>query len=126
MTGSTAQPYPPVPRRKTQTGVTITARELAEQLELDPENEEELRVATRLREVAGLLAEQYAPSAPTSMKNEAVIRHASYMHQTQPMLGLRRLGIIDTEPVVNHAAAFRLCGSAALLSPWKVRRAGAI
>ena len=33
--------------------------------------------------------------------------------------------VMQAEPVINHAAAFHNCGAKALLTTWKVRRAGA-
>ena len=38
----------------------------------------------------------------------------------------KRWRVWDTAHVVNHGPTFRNCGASALLSPWKVRRAGAI
>ena len=91
--------------------------------------------AGALVEVAGLAVERYAPGAPAAVKLEAVNRFASYLadqgtgairsytesDETGPKQSNR-----NTEYVADHAGAFRRCGCAALLSPYKKRRAGVI
>lgn len=76
---------------------------------------------------ASALVERYAPAAPATIKNEATIRTAGYLHQ-QPAAGVRstKEGEIETGYAPTHVSALRHSGSMALLSPWKVRRAGAI
>ena len=88
----------------------------------------------RLGAVASARVEQYAPTAPDVIRTEAVIRFAGYLSESAgDGFGAVRSKSIDidsvtlqTDSTTNHAAAFRNCGAAALLSPWKVRRAGAI
>ena len=83
--------------------------------------------AAQLGAVASALVEREAPGAPQVIRDEAVIRFAGYLAQSD-FGGIRQetIGPMTTEYVVNHQAAFRNCGAMALLSPWKVRRAGAI
>ena len=85
----------------------------------------------RLGAVASLRVEQYAPTAPDVIRTEAVIRFSAYILEAET--GAIRdesinVGGIQTQTahVTNHAAAFRNCGAMALLSPWKIRRAGAL
>lgn len=71
--------------------------------------------------------EHYAPGAPDSVRQEAFYRFLAYLLQA-PKSSIRQLtaGSISMTFESNHAAMFRHSGAAALLSPWKVRRAGAI
>ena len=85
----------------------------------------------RLGAVASAHVEKYAPDAPDPVKSEAVIRFASYLFEAESG-AVRSDGInvgeirTETDFITNHAAVFRNCAAAALLSPWKVRRAGAL
>ena len=86
---------------------------------------------TRAREVgelAAALVEKYAPGAPAAVKDEALIRFAGYLAQSSSYGAIRKggTGPLDVEYVTNHAPIFRNCGAAALLTNWKIRRAGAI
>ena len=72
--------------------------------------------------------ESYAPDAPQDCKDEALIRAAAWLEGTQ---GVEREtsipGGIGLAPApVNSGAWFLHSGAAALLTRWKVRRAGAI
>ena len=71
--------------------------------------------------------EDYAPGAPEASQNEAVIRFAGYLAGSD-YGGVRAetLGPKSLEFASNHAAMFRNSGAAALLTRWKVRRAGAL
>ena len=83
--------------------------------------------ATRLLPVATALVQQYAPSAPTEIQNEAVIRLCGHLRQAPN--GLRKLdtGRVSIEyDTAGGRAPLRQSGAASLLSPWKRRRAGAI
>ena len=73
------------------------------------------------------MVEQYAPGAPQALKDEAVIRFAGYLAGSD-FGGIAKEGIgpKEVEYTVNHAAMFRNSGAAALLSRWRVRRAGTI
>ena len=88
----------------------------------------------RLGAVASARVEQYAPDAPDPIRTESLILFAGYLNESAgDGFGAVRSQSIDldsvtlqTDSVSNHAAAFRNCGAAGLLSPWKVRRAGSI
>ena len=81
----------------------------------------------RLGETAAAHVERYAPSAPKAVKNEAVVRFAGYLIQsnTGPITKLD-VGRVNIERTTNHAGMFRNSGAAGLLSSWKRRRAGLI
>ncbi|MDE2783791.1 MAG: hypothetical protein OXK77_12610 [Gemmatimonadota bacterium] len=102
--------------------VTITGAELEAVIGA------ERAVAERLLSVATAVVERYAPDAPSDIQNEAVIRFAGYLHQSRATIAFRStsIGGIDVQGPPTHAPAFRNCGAMALLSPWKVRRAGVI
>ena len=81
----------------------------------------------RLGAVAAAMVEQYAPDAPQTLKNEAVIRFAGYLTEANyGAMQSQKVGDLEGSYVASHANAFRNCGAAALLSRWRVRRAGAI
>ena len=82
-------------------------------------------VAGRLGPVVAALVERYADGAPEAVKSEAVIRASGWLHGNKP--GLRKVGVrsVDIE-YSGGQSALRYSGAMALLSPWKVRRAGAI
>ena len=73
------------------------------------------------------LVERYAPAAPEAIKDEATIRTAGWLAE-QPAASVRSesTGDIATAYAPAMASALRHSGAMALLSPWKVRRAGAI
>ena len=100
--------------------VTITATALAEAIGVDS------ATATRLLAVATALVERYALEAPDAISNEAVIRTAGWLSE-QPAAAIRSEteGDISTSYAPTHTSALRHSGAMALLSPWKVRRAGA-
>ena len=82
-------------------------------------------VAGRLGPVVAALVQQYASGAPAVLKSEAVIRASGWLHGNKP--GLRKVGVsnIDIE-YSGGQSALRHSGAMALLSPFKVRRAGAV
>ena len=82
-------------------------------------------VACRLGPVVAALVERYADAAPEAIKSEAVIRAAGWLHASKP--GLRKVGIssLDIE-FEGGQSALRHSGAMALLSAFKVRRAGKI
>ena len=103
------------------TTITLTAAELAAETAAT-----EARAA-RVLPVVIAMVDRYAPAAPAAVKNEACIRFGGYLLQSD--YGSHRKeseGPQDVEYITNHAAMFRNCGAAALLTHWKVRRAGAI
>lgn len=90
----------------------------------------------RLGAVASARVEQYASAAPDATRTEAVILFAGYLLEVaRADFGVKRADNTDLgtgfpsvshDYVTSHAAAFRYCGAAALLSPWKKRRAGSL
>ena len=81
----------------------------------------------RLGSTAAALVEAFAPGAPQPVKNEAVIRTSGWLAE-QPTAAVRSesVGAISSSYAPTHMSALRHSGAMALLSPWKVRRAGAI
>ena len=76
---------------------------------------------------ASALIERESPGAPQATKNEACVRMCGYLAQSDfGAVRSETIGPKSAEYVTNHAAMFRACGAKSLLSPWKVRRAGAI
>ena len=124
---STAKPYPAPgcpapPDTAPQVDGYLTAAELATAARINAQ------VAERLRAVVIALIEEYAPRAPQSIKNEAAIRFAGYLSQA-PSGSIQKLdikGIVIEFRQAPPASAFQLSGAKALLTRWKIRRAGAI
>ena len=76
---------------------------------------------------AAARVEREAPGAPQGIRDEATIRYAGYLTEgSYGAIRKRSIGPIDYEFVVNHANAWRNCGAAGLLAPWRIRRAGVI
>lgn len=107
---STPDPTPP-----------LTAAELAEEIGTDATR------AGHILAAAWALVARFAPAAPEAVHREATIRTAGYLRE-QPAAAIRSesVGDISTSYVPAHTGALRHSGAMALLSPWKVRRAGAI
>ena len=101
--------------------VTLTADVLAGAIGADRET------ADRLLPVASALVERHAPNAPEAVQNEAAIRCAGWLAQA-PSSGLRhyQIGAAISTFTPSMTSAVRHSGAAGLLSPWKVRRAGAV
>lgn len=76
---------------------------------------------------AAALVEDYAPGAPQPIRNEAVIRCAGWLAE-QPRASIRseQVGQIVTSYATAGLSALRHSGGQAILTTWKVRRAGAI
>ena len=126
----TALPYP-LPRginvkttdddENDEGAVTIAAAQLAEEIGAD------LPRAERLLQVAAQGVLDYAPRAPEALLNEAVVRFAGYLAQSDyGAVRTETLGPKSVEYTMNHAAAFRNSGAAALLTRHKVRRGGSV
>ena len=113
--------------------VTITAETLARRIGLvfecpDPAAQSAAQaLAAQLLAVARAQVEDYAPIAPDRTQNEATVRFAGYLAQSD-FGGFRKedVGPLSVEYTTNHASAFRNSGAEMLLTRWKVRRAGAI
>ena len=101
--------------------VDLTAASLAVALGVDE------TTATRLLGVAKATVERYAPSAPAAIQGEAAIRFSGWLAEA-PSSGARSesIGDISTSFSPAMTGGFRASGAMALLSPWKIRRAGAI
>ena len=70
--------------------------------------------------MAAARVEREAPGAPQAVKNQAVIRYAGYMSQSD-FGGIRReeIGDRNVDYVVNHSRAWITSGAKAVLAPWK-------
>ena len=101
--------------------VTLTIATLQTELGIDSAS------ATRLLAVATALVERYAPGAPSAVQNEAAIRCCGWLNE-QPHAAVRAesVGDIATSFAPSMQSALRHSGAMALLSPWKIRRAGSI
>ena len=101
--------------------VTITAAELSAAIK-QPQD-----TAERLLPVVTELVENYAEHAPESVQNESAIRAAGYLAQ-QPADARRSttVGGVSSSWAATHVSTLRHSGGMALLSPWKIRRAGSI
>ena len=83
----------------------------------------------RLGAVAAALTEEYSPGAPQPIRDEAVIRTAGWLHESKPGLADSKMsaGPLDIARTFSPGlSALRHSGSMALLSRWKIRRAGRI
>ena len=101
--------------------VTITEAQLAEALGVNQ------ALADRLRPVAVALVERYAPAAPEAIQNEAAVRCSGWLADTPAAsLQAEQYGDVSVTWAPGQLSALRHSGAMALLSPWKVRRAGAI
>ena len=81
----------------------------------------------RLLTVVSAHVLRYAPAAPDALHDEAAIRFSGYLCDAQSG-AVRQLntGGITLDYTSNHASMFRNCGAAALLAPWRTRRAGIV
>ena len=102
--------------------VTITAEQLDAEVAAGG-----LDRAGRILAVAAALVLEYAPHAPDAVANEATIRLGGYLAQSD--YGAIRSETIGPRSIsynMNHSAMFRNSGAQALLTRWKIRRAGLI
>ena len=101
--------------------VTLTAAELAEAVGVDSVT------ATRLLAVATELVTRFAPGAPDAIQGEAVLRVSGWLNEA-PASGARSESIGDISTAFSPAmtGGLRASGAMALLSPWKIRRAGPV
>ena len=87
----------------------------------------DLETAERLLAFARERVEATVPLAPDPVANEAVIRYAGYLAQSDyGAIRKEELGPKSVEYVTNHANAWRSSGAAGILAPWAIKRAGAI
>ena len=94
--------------------VTVTEEQAVAGIYAQPSIETNARVRVIL-EAAIVMVEAYAPSAPEAIQNQATIRLVGYMHDS-PLAPEYR----------SHSNPMAFSGAASLLSPYRVRRAGAI
>ena len=101
--------------------VTISAVEVAAETGADS------ATAERLLAVASALVEKYGANAPEAVENESVLRISGFLFG-QPKASIRAesVGSVSAEYAPSRQSALRHSGAMALLSPFKVRRAGAI
>ena len=101
--------------------VTLTEAQLAEAVAVTRAQ------AARLLPVATAMVERYAQRAPDVMHNESAIRVCGYLSQ-QPESSQRsdRIGDVETQWAPGNVSALRHSGAMALLTLWKVRRAGVV
>ena len=99
----------------------ISAGELAAVIGVDADR------AGHLLAAAWELVQRYAPDAPTALHREAVVRCAGWLAE-QPSAAVRSqdTGDISTSYAASNMSALRHSGAMALLTSWKIRRAGAI
>ena len=101
--------------------VTITPQELADETSATVER------ATRVLAVATEAVTRYAPDAPDALQNEAAIRFGGYLLGSDyGAVADESIGPRSASYTQNHAAMFRNSGAAALLTRYRVRRAGTI
>ena len=87
--------------------------------------------AARLLPVVVELVDHYAPNAPAEIANEAAIRCAGYLAQhpadARQSESYNILGVqFETSHATGAVSSLRASGAMALLTPYKVRRAGKI
>ena len=117
---TTALPWRPGGLLKGPTAA-LTAETLAAEIGAD------LPRAERLLAVATEVVWRYAPCAPEALAIEATIRFAGYLAQSDyGTIRTESIGPSSVEYQLNHAAMFRNCGAAALLTRHKRRRGGMI
>ncbi|MDD9989181.1 MAG: hypothetical protein OXQ31_23110 [Spirochaetaceae bacterium] len=95
--------------------------------------------ARRLAPVVRRIVDDYARAAPVELADEAALRFACYLSDAS---GRGASGAVRSETTTetvgpmtttrtidytaDHSGAFRRCGAAALLSPYRVRHGGVI
>ena len=96
--------------------MAVTVTQLQTALRLDGASTPEISaVLTRLIGVGTAYVEKVASGAPDDIKDESIIRMASYLYDQPPApSGMR------------YSAAFRNSGAAALVAPWRSRRLGSV
>lgn len=111
----------PVPVTPITPSVTLTAAQLAEELDITVDR------AAGLFDFALARVEGYASGAPTAAKNESIRRYTGYLAEADfGTVASESVGPASLSYTVNHANAWRNSGAAGCLAPWRIRRAGAI
>ena len=111
----------PAKRATGDTGLTaeILIAELGPWLEAERAN--------RVLATASRMVADYAPQAPIELRYEAILRFSGYLAEADyGAIQSETMGPQSNTYTVNHASMFRNSGAAALLTRYRVRRAGAI
>ena len=116
-------PWPETPMAKAS-AVARLREAIAGRAEYSDEAADSLGAAASAR------VQEDAPGAPQALRDEAVIRFAGYLANSDYGGFVKEPasvgGKYGGEYVTNHANAWRNSGAAMLLTRWKIRRAGAI
>ncbi len=95
--------------------------------EIDLFQSDDDRELDRVIEVAAHLVCRWCPEAPDVVLKEAVLRCAGWLKDApRENLISEGVGEMRAEFAAGQIAALRHSGAMAVLSPWKVRRAGVI
>ena len=95
-------------------GLPVAKAEMVEQLDL--------WIAS-----ASALIEREAPMAPQAVRNLCLIRLVAYLGEGySATVRSESIGDKSAEYNLDHRSLFRMCGAKGMLSPWKIRRGGAI
>lgn len=101
-------------------GFAITAAELAPEIGVDATRAGHILAAT------GAMVDRYASGAPDAVKREAIIRASGWLLNAVPGIRDEKAGELSASYSPSMTGCLRHSGAMSLLSPWKVRRAGAI
>lgn len=111
--------------------VTLTVDDMVVALGLPTEPADALTastlLATRLLNVATDEITRYCPDAPPSTANEAAIRMCAFLDDSRGTTSLQEIKVGDAVDLTFRStavSALRTSGGMALLSPFKIRRAG--
>ena len=111
--------------------VTLTVSDMIAALSLPTEPADALAasttLATRLLDVVTDEITRYCPDAPPSTANEAAIRMAGFLEDSRGTSALQEVKVGDAVDLTFRStavSALRTSGGMALLSPFKIRRAG--
>ena len=105
--------------------VTIGAGELLNRAGVtDPREQHRYLI---IAETAAISVDNYARDAPVPISNEAAVRMAGWLLEVPTgSVSAEAVGDVSTSYATSHLSALRHSGAMALLSPWKIRRGGAI
>ena len=106
--------------------MAVTLAQLREAIEIETDSSTDSALQRMLYTASGLV-ERYASTAPDSAKDEAVVRTVGWL-ANQPAFSLKGSTAVGVRRSYDtmQLSALRHSGAMALLSPWKVRRAGVI
>ena len=92
----------------------------------DPNSSDNRARAVRLGPVASLMVGRYAPEAPDEIQDEAVYRVVAWLNEKRLPYATMKAGSVELRARRRQRNALRATGSASLLNPWRVRRAGKV